>query len=107
MRVCTSNARILAEWDIVMPASPLKSGDGKQLIRRLVQTPTGRCHDREMPNQLSGQFVYAGAPKFVELFTPKAENIRSVDGRDVDALAVEDFSVHGFRAKAFFRGCAN
>jgi hypothetical protein len=44
----------------------LRSWDGKQLIRRLFQAP------REMPNELSGQFVNVGAPKIVELFTPKS-----------------------------------
>jgi hypothetical protein len=51
-----------------------------------------------MPNELSGQFVYVGASKIVELFTPKAENTASADDRDVDALAVEDISVHGSRS---------
>jgi hypothetical protein len=48
-----------------------------------------------MPNELSGQPVYVDASKIVELFTPKAENTGSADDRDLDALAVEDISVHG------------
>ena len=48
-----------------------------------------------MPNELSGQSVNVGASKIVELFTPKAENTGSADDRDLDALAVEDISVHG------------
>jgi hypothetical protein len=48
-----------------------------------------------MPNELSGQPVYVDAPKIVEFFTPKAENTGSADDRDLDALAVEDISVHG------------
>jgi len=47
-----------------------------------------------MPNELSGQPVYVGAPKIVEFFPRKAENTGSADDRDLDALAVEDISVH-------------
>jgi hypothetical protein len=71
-----------------------KLGDGKQLIRRLVQTPTGSALVREMPHELSGQSVNVRASKIVELSTPKAENTGSADDRDLDALAVEDISVH-------------
>jgi hypothetical protein len=46
-----------------------------------------------MPDELSGQSVYIVAPKVVDLFTPKAENTGSAD--TLDALAVEDISVHG------------
>jgi hypothetical protein len=69
-------------------------GRRKQLIRRLFQTPIRR----EVPNEFSGQFVYVAALKIVDLFTPKAENTGSADERDLDALAVEDISVHGSRS---------
>jgi hypothetical protein len=48
-----------------------------------------------VPNELPGQFVYVDAPKIVELFTLKVENAGSAYNRDMDALAVEDISVHG------------
>jgi len=48
-----------------------------------------------VPNEFSGQLVYLAAPEIVELFTRKAENTGSADDRDLDALAVEDLSVHG------------
>jgi hypothetical protein len=40
------------------------------------------------------------APKIVKLLTPKTENNRTADRRDVDALAVEDFSIH--RMQSYF-----
>src|ERR1035437_8952610 len=72
-----------------------KSGDGKQLVGCLVQMFFGSVRGREVPNELSGQFVYVDAPKIVDLLTFKTENAGSADRRDMDALAVEDFSVHG------------
>ena len=48
-----------------------------------------------MSNQFSGQFVHVDAPKLVELPTTKTENRGMADRRDVDALAVEDVSIHG------------
>jgi hypothetical protein len=76
-------------------AKSAKSGGGKQLICRLIQMPFGSRHVSKMSNEFSGQFVYVDASKIVELFTPKAENTRAADDRDVDALAVEDVSIHG------------
>ena len=61
---------------------------------------SGSARAREVPDKLSGQFVYVDAPKIVELLTPKTENSRTEDRRDVDALAVEDFSIH--RAQSYF-----
>ena len=82
-----------------MPEGPLAGLRGlKQLIRRLVQTPTGSAFVREMPDKLSGKSVNVGASKIVELFTSKAENTGSADVRDLDALAVEDIPVHGSRS---------
>jgi hypothetical protein len=54
----------------------------------------GSAGVREVANKLSGQFVYVDAPKIVELPTTKTENRGIADRRDVDALAVEDVSVH-------------
>jgi hypothetical protein len=71
-----------------------KSRGGKQLVRRLVQVLFGSAGVREVANKLAGQFVYVDAPKIVELLTTKTENRGIADRRDVDALAVEDVSVH-------------
>jgi hypothetical protein len=48
-----------------------------------------------MPNELSGKSVNVGAFKIVDLFTRKVENTGSAEERDLDALAVEDISIHG------------
>ena len=53
----------------------------------------GSVRAREMANELSGQFVYFDALKFVEFFTLKTENARLAHCRDMDAMAVENFSV--------------
>ena len=55
---------------------------------------SGSARAREVPDKLSGQFVYADAPKIVELPTPKIENSRTADRRDMDAFAVEYIAVH-------------
>jgi hypothetical protein len=55
---------------------------------------SGCARAREVPDKLSGQFVYVDAPKIVELLTPKTENSRTADRRDVDAFAVEYIAVH-------------
>jgi hypothetical protein len=39
-----------------------KSGGWKQLVRRLLQMLSGSARAREVPDKLSGQFVYADAP---------------------------------------------
>ena len=77
------------------------SGGGKQFFSRLVQAPTGSAFVREMPDKLSGKSVNVGTSKIVELFTSKAENTGSADVRDLEALAVEDISIHGNPLFAF------
>jgi hypothetical protein len=72
-----------------------KSGGEKQFVGGLVQTLFGRVCVREVPDELSGQFVNVGAPKIVKLLTLKTENTGPPDRRDVDALAAENVSVHG------------
>ena len=47
-----------------------------------------------MSNQLSGKFVNVGAFEVVELLSREIEDNRANDHRDVDATAVEYFSVH-------------
>jgi hypothetical protein len=105
-----NRARCAAQPDGARKSAPLrgiilieklsKSGGGKQLVPRLVQMLSGSARAREVPDKLSGQFVYVDAPKIVELLTPKTENSRTADRRDVDALAVEDFSIH--RTQSYF-----
>ena len=47
-----------------------------------------------MSNQLSGKLVNVGAFEVVELLSRGIEDSRANDDRDVDAAAVEYFSVH-------------
>jgi hypothetical protein len=47
-----------------------------------------------MSNQLSGKLVNVGAFQVVELLSRGIEDSRANDDRDVDAAAVEYFSVH-------------
>jgi hypothetical protein len=71
-----------------------KSGGGKQLVRRFVQVLIRAERGRQMSNQLSGKLVNVDAPEIVKFFAPRTENRRATDDRYVDALAIEDISVH-------------
>ena len=71
-----------------------KSGSGKQLVRRSVQMPFGGARASEMPNQLPRKLVDFGALEIEKFLTSETENRRTEDDRYVDALAIEDISVH-------------
>ena len=47
-----------------------------------------------MSNQLSGKLIKVGAFEVIELLSLEIEDSRANDHRDVDATAVEYFSVH-------------
>jgi hypothetical protein len=96
-----------------LPASEIFPKLGRSLIENSANQEAGnslslalsRCFPEapalaRCPDKLSGQFVYVDAPKIIELLTPKTENSRTADRRDVDALAVEDFSIH--RTQSYF-----
>jgi hypothetical protein len=54
----------------------------------------GSSRVREVPNQLSRQLIYFGALEIVKFLTSETVNRRTDDGRYVDALTIEDISVH-------------
>src|SRR5271156_6992896 len=56
--------------------------------------PFSRARVSEMPDQLPRKLIYFGALEIEKFLTSETENRRTEDDRYVDALAIEDISVH-------------
>jgi hypothetical protein len=56
--------------------------------------PFGGARASEMPDQLPRKLVDFGALEIEKFLTSETENRRTEDDRYVDALAIEDISVH-------------
>jgi hypothetical protein len=73
-----------------------KSGGGKQPVRRFFQMPVRALRARQMPNQISGRPVKVHALEVVELLSLEIEDLPTDYVAHMDAIAVEDVSVHGW-----------